>query len=99
MNGQRFIVRLFLGNIPADPMTWATSESCVGSFAVLPPPQVPTGSLPNVKAYDEVSLVQALSSVGHDGQDVQTVVEYLTENFEWRVQLVCHHFLLFGLLG
>ena len=87
-NGQRFIVRLFVGEIPDDPKTWATSKSCVGNFAVLPPPQPPTGPMPDVKAYDEVSLVQALMSVGHDGQDANAVVEYLKENFEWRVQLV-----------
>ena len=89
MNGQRFIVRLFVGDIPDDPRTWATSESCVGNFAVLPPPQAPTGPAVDVKAYDEISLVQALMGVGHDGQDVSAVVRYLKENFEWRVQLVC----------
>jgi tyrosinase len=89
MNGQRFIVRLFVGNIPEDPRTWATSESCAGSFAVLPPPQAPTGPVPDVKAYDEISLMQTLMSVGHDGKDVSAVVGYLKESFEWRVQLVC----------
>ena len=88
MDGQRFIVRLFVGAIPEDPTTWATSQSCVGSFAVLPPPQAPIGPMPDIKAYDEVSLVQALMSVGHDGQDVGAVVEYLKGNLEWRVQLV-----------
>lgn len=86
MNGQRFSVRLFVGDVPADPTTWSTS--CVGSFAVLPPPQAFSGSAANVTTYDEVSLMKALSRIGNDGQDVQTVVEYLTASFEWRVQLV-----------
>ena len=85
-NGQRFFVRLFVGDVPADPTTWGMS--CAGSFAVLPPPQPLSGSAPYVTAYDDVSLVTALRSVGNDGQDVHTVVEYLTANFGWRVQLV-----------
>lgn len=87
-NGKTFVVRIFVGNVPTDPSTWITSESCVGTFAVMPSSQAPNGQLPDVKAYDEISLVQALEDVGQDGQDVQTVVEYLTENLEWRVQLV-----------
>jgi tyrosinase len=89
LNGRSFIVRVFVGDVPADPATWGVSDSCAGSFAVLPSPTVPTGPLPDVKVYDEISLVQALSSVGHDGQDVETVVKYLIDNFQWRVQLVC----------
>ena len=88
MNGNSFIVRLFVGGVPLDPTTWAVSNSCVGNFPILTPPQLPTGPLPHLKAYEEISLVQALKSVGYDGQDVPSVVDYLTENFEWRVQLV-----------
>jgi tyrosinase len=88
LNGQRFFVRAFVGEVPQDPKTWATSASCAGSFVVLPPPQPPTGPVPDVQTHDEISLVQALSNVGHDGQDVNAVVEYLKTNFQWRVQLV-----------
>jgi hypothetical protein len=88
LGGKRFIVRLFLGNVPSDPNTWATSSSCVGSFAVFPPSQVPAGLLPDTKAYNEISLGAALKGVGNDGQDVQGVVAYLRSSLQWRVQLV-----------
>ncbi|KAG0650056.1 Polyphenol oxidase 1 [Hyphodiscus hymeniophilus] len=88
LNGTSFVVRLFVDNVPADPQTWALSQSCVGSFAVLPQHTVPDGPLADVRAYDEISLVQALRNMGHDGQDVPAVVQYLTQNFQWRVQLM-----------
>ena len=88
LDGRSFIVRLFVGDVPADPTTWYLSPSCAGSFVVLPPQAVPEGPLADVMAYDDISLVQALRNVGQDGQDVQTVVQYLTQKFQWRVQLV-----------
>ena len=89
LGGQSFIVRLFVGEIPDDPLTWGLSQNCAGSFAVLPPQTVPEGPLADVTLYDEISLVRALSNVGYDGQDVLSVVQYLTGNLQWRVQLVC----------
>ena len=90
LNGSRFMIRLFLGDVPEDSSVWATSSACVGSFAVLPPPHASaTGGLPNVVAYDEVSLVQALEEYGYNGEDESAVVPFLTENLVWRIQNVC----------
>ncbi|PBP16171.1 tyrosinase, partial [Diplocarpon rosae] len=86
LDGERFIVRLFLGAIPRDPGAWATSSSCVGSFPVFPPPRPATGPLPQVIAYSEVSLVQALQEMKQATNDASATTNYLQKRLNWRVQ-------------
>ncbi|PBP18673.1 tyrosinase [Diplocarpon rosae] len=86
LDGERFIVRLFLGAIPRDPGAWATSPSCVGSFPVFPPPTPATGPLPQVIAYSEVSLVQALQEMNRATHDASATTDYLKKSLNWSVQ-------------
>lgn len=88
LDGERFIIRVFLGSVPQDSKTWATSSACVGSFPVFPPPKPATGPLPVVLAYSEVSLVYGLYNQGHDPQDVGSVSGSLKTGLQWRVQKV-----------
>jgi len=83
--GLRFLIQIFLGDIPDNPLDWSTSESLVGTFAVMPPP---AGGTSDVTVYNEISLVNKLAINGYDGQDVDATVGYLKENLHWRVQLV-----------
>lgn len=89
LDGAAYIVRLFLGDVPSDPSTWATASTMVGSFAVLPPPKsvlAMVGSL-GALSYDEVSLLNPLKAAGIN--DDSQVEAYLALNLQWRVQLVC----------
>jgi tyrosinase len=88
LQGDRFIIRLFLGDVPEDPEDWITSTKCVGSFRVSPPPHSGEGLFPEVLTYSEVSLSKGLSDKGIDGDDVESTIEYLKGNFTWIVQKV-----------
>jgi tyrosinase len=97
LGGLRFIIRIFLGDIPENPSDWATSDACVGSFVMLPPPSI-TGPLPQVLSYNEIGLTEALKARGYDGQDLAATIKYLEEGLQWRVQLVGSQFPFVSLL-
>jgi len=88
LRGERFIILLFLGDVPAKPRP--TSAGCVGSFPVFPPPVPPTaaGGFPLVVAYSEYSLNDGLKAEGLGGQDVAATKKYLRANLRWRVTQV-----------
>lgn len=90
LNGERFIIRLFLDNVPEDPKDWLLASSCVGSFPVFPPPHSGGAPYPEVIAYSEVSLVNGLAHLGRDATDVHGTRKYLRRALEWRVQKVGH---------
>lgn len=93
LQGQRFIVRIFLGKIPEDPKEWGRCENLVGSLVILPPPGAsdkdPVGAL----AYDEIVVLRepfvdgSYKERGEDG-DGEGTEEFLKANLKWRVQLV-----------
>jgi tyrosinase len=85
LQGARFIIRLFLGEVPEN-LDWFTAPSCVGSFRISPPPYNRPGPLPEVLTYSEISLAKGLSDNGIDGEDVEGTVEYLKGNLVWIVQ-------------
>lgn len=87
LDGQRFIIRIFLEDVPQNPLGWSTSEACVGSFPVLPPVQS-TKMHPQISCHNEISLTEALKARGYDGQDSETTAKYLKRALHWRVQLV-----------
>ncbi|KAA8576834.1 hypothetical protein EYC84_006881 [Monilinia fructicola] len=93
LQGQRFIVRIFLGKIPEDPKEWGRCENLVGSLVILPPPGAsdkdPVGAL----AYDEIVVLRepfvdgSYKERGEDG-DGEGTEEFLKANLKWRVQLL-----------
>jgi tyrosinase len=85
-DGRRYVIRLFLESVPEDPQEWAIKD--IGSFAVLPPPRRMEGTVPDIVAFNEISLMDGLKAKGHDGQDVNATVKYLEDNLLWRVQMV-----------
>jgi tyrosinase len=87
LGGQRFIVRIFLGDVPQNPLSWSTSETCIGSFPVFPPVQS-TEMHPQIPTHNEISLTAGLKARGYDGQDSTTTAKYLERALHWRVQLV-----------
>jgi tyrosinase len=91
LQGQRFTICIFVGDVPSNPDEWSTSPSCVGCFPILPPSRSGNGPLPDVTVYDEVSLMNGLQAAGYDGQDVGKTVEYLKGALQWGVQLVSIH--------
>ena len=87
LDGQRFIIHIFLEDIPQNPLDWSMSETCVGSFPVLPP--VHTARLqPQVLSHNEFSLDESLQARGYDGQDSNITARYLKRALQWKVQLV-----------
>lgn len=87
LNGECYIVRIFVGDVPASTEDWPTANA--GSFTVFAPPHNMTGPYPKVMAYSEVSLVQALEKNGVDCTEVEAVAKYLTSALAWKVQMVC----------
>ncbi|KAF8858063.1 Di-copper centre-containing protein [Acephala macrosclerotiorum] len=83
--GTHFSIQLFLGHVPRNPEEWLNSGNNIGSFTIFPPNQS-GGPLPEVLAYSEYSLVEALNAKGQDMEDVSAVTEYLKEHLHWRVQ-------------
>lgn len=88
LSGDRFIIRVFLGDVPANSRHWATTSNLAGSFSVFPPPSGPNGLFTEVLAYSEVNLVRVLATSGIDGSDVQGIRKYLKRMLKWRVQKV-----------
>lgn len=89
LGGERFIVRLFLGGVPEDPSSWASSSACVGSFPVFPPLAPKIGPVPVIEAFSEISLVQWLNDNGKNTPDAAAMNKFLQKTLEWRVQKVC----------
>lgn len=95
LNGQRFIIRIFRGQVPDDPTTWKTSPNLAGSLVILPPLGVPVSDRNETRAHDEVVLMRedvvggAHQDMDMDG-DGEGTVEYLKGNLHWRVQLVSY---------
>jgi tyrosinase len=85
---QRFIIRIFLGDIPENPLDWATSDACVGSFPVLPPASRAAHPKHQVPTHNEISLTAGLKARGYDGQDSTVTAQYLEKALQWKVQLV-----------
>lgn len=93
LQGQRFIIRLFLGKIPESPEEWGRSESLVGSLVILPPPGAVSNDATEALAYDEIVILREPATGGsHKGRDDDVdgegTEEFLKKNLRWRAQLV-----------
>jgi tyrosinase len=88
LGGQRFVIRIFLGDIPQNPLDWSVSDACVGSFPVLPPVSPAARAPHQVLTHNEISLTEGLKARGYDGQDSTTTAKYLERSLQWKVQLV-----------
>jgi len=97
VGGKRFVIRVFLGDVPKNPSDWPTTPILVGSFALFPPPLKEESPPPDTLAYYEISLDKSLSDRGYDGQDIAATTEYLKSNLHWRVQLVGLKLIFVGL--
>ncbi|KUJ20310.1 Di-copper centre-containing protein [Mollisia scopiformis] len=84
--GTPFSIHLFLGHVPENPQDWLSSPNQVGSTAIFPPPHVDGTPFPEVLAYSEFSLVEALNDKGQDQDDIGAVTEYLKQHLHWKVQ-------------
>lgn len=87
VGGERFKVMFFLNGVPDSPDEWALSETLAGSAVIFPPPY-PSSNVTSVKltTYSEIELAEILEQNGLNVNDVQSVVEFLRTNLEWRVQ-------------
>jgi len=87
LQGQRFIVVIFLGSVPSDSSNWQSASNMVGSFPVFPPPLPPTTSVgyPQIIANSEYSLEDGLKAKGIDTQNLDVVERFLKENLVWGV--------------
>ncbi|KAF7938112.1 hypothetical protein BELL_0027g00260 [Botrytis elliptica] len=93
LQGQRFIIRLFLGKIPESPEEWGRSESLVGSLVILPPPGAVSNDATKALAYDEIIILREPAIGGsYKGQDDdgngEGTEEFLKKNLRWRAQLL-----------
>ncbi|KAL2067332.1 hypothetical protein VTL71DRAFT_1757 [Oculimacula yallundae] len=86
LDGERFIIRVFLDTVPEDPKDWMLAPSCIGSFPVFAPPHTGGAPYPEVIAYAEFSLVTGLAQLGRDPTDVRGVRNFLRKALQWRVQ-------------
>lgn len=103
LQGQRFIIRLFLGKVPEDPKEWGGCESLVGSLVILPPPGATANGAAGALAYDEIVVLREPvvggSYKGHDEDgDGEGTEEFLKGYLKWRVQLVSFSSRFFFLL-
>ncbi|RAL63485.1 hypothetical protein DID88_003905 [Monilinia fructigena] len=93
LQGQRFIVRIFLGKIPEDPKEWGRCEDLVGSLVILPPPGASDKGAVGALAYDEIvvlrePVVDGSYKENDEHGDREGTEEFLNANLKWRVQLV-----------
>ncbi|KAH7330221.1 hypothetical protein BKA65DRAFT_404823 [Rhexocercosporidium sp. MPI-PUGE-AT-0058] len=86
LDGERFIIRLFLDTVPEDPKDWLMAPSCIGYIPIFPPPHSGGAQYPEVIAYSEVSLVNGLAHLGRDAADIHGVRKFLRRALQWRVQ-------------
>ncbi|KAI1006701.1 hypothetical protein K3495_g1516 [Podosphaera aphanis] len=87
VGGERFKVLFFLNGVPVSPDDWDSSKTLAGFAAIFPPPH----SFENITSiklltYSEVDLVDSLEQNGLDVNDVPSVVDFLKNKLEWRVQ-------------
>jgi tyrosinase len=91
LDGKMFRIRMFLGEIPANPDEWPLSTSLLGTMSVMPPPYSGPQPFPNVTLFDEWSLTKLVIAAGHDPKNTHDVAGYLKKNLDWRVQQVSFH--------
>ncbi|CAD6503403.1 BgTH12-03068 [Blumeria graminis f. sp. triticale] len=87
--GANFRILVFLGQVPADPEEWELSEAFIGSISIFPPPYVPITAFdpfPEVITHSEVDLDEGLERYGMNVEDSSSVVEFLKEELQWRIQ-------------
>lgn len=88
LDGDRFLVRVFVGAVPSDPQDWATSSSLIGTMPVLPAPHNGAGPLPVVLVNGEINLSQALDDAGFSGDEESQITQYLQKNLHVEIQAV-----------
>jgi tyrosinase len=88
LQGEPFVIRVFLSQVPQNPDDWPISNTLAGSFSVLPPPHQGNGPYPTILAYSEISLTKGLMENGVDPTDVAAVEKWLESNLHWGVQKV-----------
>jgi tyrosinase len=88
LQGERFIIRVFLGQIPENPGDWSFSSRCVGSFSVFPPPHQGNGPYPTITVYSEIALTKGLIKNGLDPTNSEGVEQWLKSNLNWVIQKV-----------
>jgi tyrosinase len=88
LQGERFIVRVFLGHVPGKAEEWPFSRGCVGLFSVFPPPHQGNGPYPSIIAYSEIALTKGLKENGVDPTNVDAVEKWLENNLQWAIQKV-----------
>ncbi|KAH8662913.1 hypothetical protein BGZ60DRAFT_412262 [Tricladium varicosporioides] len=86
LGGDYFYVRIFLGDVPANPQDWAMSNNIVGSLPIMPPPNIGAGPLPDIRVHNEFVVTHNLLGPDHDPEDVKKMVPYLKEKISWRIQ-------------
>jgi tyrosinase len=94
LDGNMFRIRMFLGDIPANPEDWPLSNSLIGTMSVMPPPYSGPAPFPDIPLFDEWSLTKAVIAAGHDPTNAHDVSRYLKKKLDWRVQRVSFHLFL-----
>ncbi|QSZ35560.1 hypothetical protein DSL72_008430 [Monilinia vaccinii-corymbosi] len=93
LEGERFIIRIFLGKVPENPKEWGRCENLVGSLVILPPPGAFAKDAREALAYDEIVVLrEPVVGGSYDGHDKvgdgEGTEEFLKANLKWRVQLL-----------
>jgi tyrosinase len=88
LDGEMFRIRIFLGDIPADPREWALISTHIGTMLIMPPPYDGPKPFPNITVFDEWSLTRTVIAAGHDPSNADEVTSYLKKNLNWRAQKV-----------
>jgi tyrosinase len=82
------VIFIFLGDPPAETSTWKGAGNLAGSLFVSVPPNYLMGDNKRY-TYGEVPLKEALAKASLPDPSEATVVAYLKEYLEWRIQRVC----------
>lgn len=82
-----FFVHLFLGDAPADPMTWSFAPNLVASHSVVDTSLLGAAN-PDIatKLYGQISLNHALLAAGKSVLAPANIVPFLTSQLSWRLQ-------------
>jgi tyrosinase len=80
-------VMVFLGNPPADPSAYKGASNLAGSLTAFVPPNFSAAH--ESWTYGEVSLQDVLKKAALPDYSEATVVTYLTQHLQWKVQTVC----------